>query len=149
MLFPDCRNDDTYNERFLNEDDKLYVLGLDMAVNSIITLFAGNLDVYENELTELCPEGYTPEFDECFAKREDLYDILIENKEILCAIIKDWLENERNGLITSCIDSMEDDTYAKIKKEVLTRQPELKGKLYDTRKLYSGTSGDIKESEDN
>lgn len=141
MLLPDCRNDETYNERFLEDRDEQYVSGFDTAVDSIITLFADNLDVYENELTELCPEGYTPEYDECFAKRKDLYNIVVENKEILCAIIKDWLESERNEIITSCIDSMEDEVYDKIKEEVLTRQPELREKLYDTRKLYSGTSG--------
>lgn len=140
-LIPDVRNDDTYNDQFLDEKDENFVAGYDTAFEEIITLFADNLSTYEGELTELCPEGYTPESDEAFSKREDLYSIVEDNKEILCAIIKDWLEAQRDEIVTSMIDSYDADYYGELKAEAVKRNPELEKVLYDTRKLYSGTSG--------
>ena len=134
MLFPDCRNDDVYNERFLEDRDEQFIQGFDLVFSEVINLIADNLDSYDQELTELCPEGYEPEEDEAFSKREDLYEILEDNKEIICAIIKDWLENVRNEVITSSIDDYSEETFDFIKDEVMIRNPELKEKLYDTRK---------------
>lgn len=134
-FIPDTRNDSDYNERFLNDGDDSFVQGFDFALEQIVNLFANNLDVYEGELTELCPEGHTIEPDEAFAKREDLYEIIKDNKEIICAVVEDWSERERDGLITSFIDGMDDEEYKMIKESVLQERPELKRELYDTRKF--------------
>lgn len=134
-FIPDTRNDSTYNEKFLNDGDDAFVQGFDFAIDTMINLFGNNLDVYEEELTELCPEGHEKEWDEAFAKREDLYEIVEDNKEILCAIIKDWAEEERDSIITSCIDGMDEEEYEMIKENVLQQKPELKTELYDTRKF--------------
>lgn len=134
-FIPDTRNDCYYNERFLNDGDDAFVQGFDFAIEQMVNLFAGNLDVYEQELTELCPEGHEKEADEAFATRTDLYDILETDKEIICAVVKDWAEKERDSVITSCIDSMDDEEYELIKNEVLSARPELKKELYDTRKF--------------
>ena len=134
-LFPDVRNDSDYNEKFLNESDDAFIQGFDLALENVINLFADNLDVYEDELTELCPEGHTIEPDEAFAKREDLYEIIKDNKEIICAVIKDWMENERNSTVTSLLDNMDDEEYEMIKESVLQERPDLKRELYDTRKF--------------
>jgi hypothetical protein len=134
-LFPDVRNDDTYNDHFLEDRDEQFLAGYDMAYDEIINLIANNLDTYEGELNELCPDGYEMDEDEAFSKREDLYQILEENREILCAVIKDWLEMSRNELVTSMIDDMDESVYETVKKDVLERQPELRDKLYDTRKF--------------
>lgn len=149
-LFPDCRNDDVYNENFLAEMDDQFVYGFDCALDAIINLFANNLDTYEEELTELCPEGYEKEEDEAFATRKDLYEIIENDKEIICAIIKDWLEMERNEVITSCIDGYDDDSYGALKVEALKRHPELKDKLYDTRKfMVTGKKESSEKEEEN
>lgn len=134
-FIPDTRNDSLYNERFLNDGDDAFVQGFDFAIDTMINLFGHNLDTYQQELTELCPEGHEKEWDEAFAKREDLYEIVEDNKEILCAIIKDWAEKERDSVITSCIDGMDEEEYELIKNEVLSARPELKKELYDTRKF--------------
>lgn len=139
--------DENYNEDFLNGSDKDYIQGYDVCFDAIISLIASNLDVYEGELTELCPEGYTPEEDECFTTREDLYEIMVENKEIICAIIKDWLEMTRDEIITSLIDSMDDKEYESLKAKAIeeNKNKENPKEYHDTRKLYNGTSGDKKE----
>lgn len=145
-LFPDVRHDDTYNQAFLEDKDDQFLQGFDYAFNAIIDLFADNLDVYEQELTELCPEGYEVEEDEAFATREDLYDIVENDKEILCAIIKDWLESERNSLVTSMIDGMDDETYEAIKNEAYKKNPLLKREFYNTLKY--AITGKKEHSED-
>ena len=99
-LIPDCRHDDTYNEDFLNKSDKAFIQGMDYALEQIKNLFLGNLDVYEDELTETLPEGEEKGDDEAFASREDLYEILQDNTEILAAVIWNWHEKERNEMIT-------------------------------------------------
>lgn len=134
-FIPDTRNDCYYNERFLNDGDDAFVQGFDFAIEQMVNLFAGNLDVYKQELTELCPEGHEKEADEAFATRTDLYDILETDKEIVCAVVKDWAEKQRDDVITACIDSMDDEEYELIKNEVLSARPELKKELYDTRKF--------------
>lgn len=135
-FIPDTRNDSNYNEDFLNADDNNFVQGYDCAVDTIVNLLAGNLDTYQQELTELCPADHIPEYDEAFATRTDLYEIVTANKEILCAIIKDWMEMERDEIITSFIDNMDDKEYEMIKENVLKRNAvsENPKEYYDTRK---------------
>lgn len=132
-LFPDVRNDSDYNEKFLNESDDAFIQGFDFALENVINLFENNLEVYKDELTELCPEGHTVEPDEAFAKREDLHKIIEENKGILCAVIEDWLEKARNSAVTTLIDIMDEEEYEMIKESVLQERPDLKRELYDTR----------------
>lgn len=148
-IFPDCRNDSVYNQEFLERDDDIFLQGFDYAVDQIILLLADNLDVYENELTELCPEDHEIEEDEAFTTREDLYPIVQENKDILCAIIKDWLEQARNEAITSMIDAIPQEKFDKIKKEVLELYPDLKTELYDTRKFLVTGKKEFIENDSN
>lgn len=132
-FIPDCRNDSVYNQKFVDKDDDIFLQGYDYAVEQIINLLGYNLDIYEEELTEVCPEDHEIEEDEAFATREDLFNIVDENKEILCAIVKDWLETTRNETITSMIDATPEEHFQEVRNEVLTLHPELKEELYDTR----------------
>ena len=142
MLFPDTRLDETYNEDFLNADDTNFVQGYDCAVDEIVNLFANNLDVYERELTELCPADHVPEEDEAFATRKDLYEILLANKEVICAVLKDWLEAERNEIVTSFIDNMDDEEYEMIKSEAVKRNAECdRPKVYCDTRSFKYISG--------
>lgn len=53
MIFPDCRNDENYNERFLDPYDKRFIKGMDYALDVIKNLIEYNLEFYEDELTNV------------------------------------------------------------------------------------------------
>ena len=135
MLFPDCRNDDCYNEDFLNPADKSFIKGMDYALEQIKNLFSGNLDVFEEELTETLPEGETAGEDEVFASREDLLEILQENTEILAAVVQNWHEMSRNEMITSMIDNYDDDEFKKLRETAMQNNPDKE--YYDSRKFLA------------
>jgi hypothetical protein len=132
-LFPDCRHDDCYNEDFLNNEDKAFIKGMDYAVEQIKTLLTGNLDTYEDELTETLPEGETAGDDEVYASRDDLYEILEENSELLATIVQNWSETERNEMITAMLDDYDDDEYQQLREA--GKQPDKE--YYDTRKYMT------------
>ena len=135
MLFPDCRHDDCYNEDFLNPADKSFIRGMDYALEQIKNLFLGNLDTFEDELTETLPEGETAGEDEAFASREDLLEILQENTEILTAIVQNWHEMSRNEMITSMIDDYDDDEFKKLRETAMQSNPDKE--YYDSRKFLA------------
>jgi len=97
---PDCRVDGNYNERYLNATDKEYLAGFDAAVEALLNL-EGNLDVYSADSLVMHYLEENPE------KAKELF-----------ASMKDWAEMERNELIVSMLDNMDDDEYQKIKAEV-------------------------------
>ena len=100
--FPDCRTDEFYNEKYLNEKDAKFLRGYDFAVETVVTLLS-NLDVY-------------PDFAELL---EDKKAIIEEGKiEIAEESIKDWMEGKRDELISSMIDGMSEEEYNKIKAKV-------------------------------
>ena len=98
-MFADARTDDAYNEDFLNKMDKAYLAGFDHALECITCLFEGNIDVYENELSETKPKNCEVEEGEIFATRPDLYDIVKENGALLALVISHWHESERDMLV--------------------------------------------------
>lgn len=132
-MFPDCRNDDFYNVDFLNNDDKEFIKGMDYALEAVKNLIDNNLETYEAELNEVLEDGYEPEEDEIFSKRQDLYEVLEENKEIISNIIEHWHESERDMMITSMIDNMDDDEYKKNREEAINKH--ITDKYYDSRKF--------------
>lgn len=141
-LIPDCRTDENYNEDFLNETDSEFVKGFDWAIEQMKNLFEGNLDVYEEELNYVPDEGEAEE-DEVYSKREDLFEIVSDNAGFLANMIDDWMEMERDELITSIIDHMDEDEYEKLKAAAIKKNDALpdnevtKKKYVDSRKLYN------------
>ena len=142
MIFPDCRNDENYNERFLDLYDKRFIKGMDYALDVIKNLIEYNLEFYEDELTNVHKKGETYCEDEVYVSRRDFFDILEENRKAVTAVIEDCLECERNEVIVSMIENMDDDKYEKNKAEVLKNDPDLK--LYDTRSFFYNTKGAMK-----
>lgn len=142
MLMPDCRKDDTYNEDFLNEKDKEFLRGFDWAVEMAVDMFfqedMGGLkdkNLYlGNILCEKLPdrnkEEYTMDF--TFGNKES-EDRTTENYgdmiqlELLSAI-----ESERNELIVSMIDNMDERVYEAIRENALEKN---KDKYHDTRRF--------------
>ena len=100
---PDCRTDEAYNEKYLNNTDKEYVNGFDYAVEQVLNLIDNNLDVY-------------PDLETILDRNKAIVNV--DKVQIAHDAIEDWLEGERDMLITSMIDNMDEDEYNKIKKEV-------------------------------
>lgn len=101
--FPDARTDDFYNEDYLNDEDKEWVAGFDYAVEQVINLFENNADI-DDDLDELLNPN------SCV--------INVDKKEIVIKAIRSWMESERNMMIASMIDHMDDDLYEEIKTNV-------------------------------
>ena len=109
---PDCRTDENYNFDALNEKDQEYVRGYDWAVACAVDNFFDNLEVYfdddsyvshflDEKLPESMRESYTV-FDftgESSDREIDTYGDLIRMN------LLNWVENHRDELITSMIDS--------------------------------------------
>lgn len=103
---PDCRNDDDYNEKYLNHDDKEYIRGYDYAVEDSLDCFFDNIGDYDFDVDD---------------EDIDLGKILSNHESILNKlkeVLKEHFESERDEMITSMIDNMDDDEYSKIRTEV-------------------------------
>ena len=107
--FPNCRTDEYYNEKYLNEQDAEFIRGYDWAVKEILNLFENNVEVF-------------PELERLL---DDKTAIICEGKaNLVSECIEHWSEMERDELITSMIDGMEEDEYNSIKAKVDREQKE-------------------------
>ena len=102
MYIPNCRIDENYNEKYLDEQDKEFIRGYDYAVEMVNNLF-NNLDVF-------------PDFKMLL---EDNIAIIKEGKaDIAQDAIANWLEMDRDEIITSMIDGYGERKYTQIKEKV-------------------------------
>ena len=117
---PDCRKDETYNFDNLVKDSQTYVRGYDHCAENVVDSFFDNLDVYFDDdsyimhmLNEKLPESLQDEYEwdeadidtgkEVSEKRKvETYADLLRSKPL------DWIEDERDTLITALIDSQDD-----------------------------------------
>ena len=118
MLVPDCRNDDYYNEDFLNKEDTLVMHGFDIAI-----------EVVENTISRI---------DICDLVGELEHSKLIRSivKTIMRSIaseITNTAEFSRNEMITSMIDDMDGDEYESIRNKVISNNRDKE--YYDTREF--------------
>ena len=130
---PDCRNDENYNEKYLNNFNKEFVRGYDWCVEMSVDNFFDNLDIYfgddshimhllNDELPENMREEY--EIERTFADE----NARVEKRDVktyvdlLRSKILDYIEMERDELITSMIDNMDEQEYAEIKAKVDGKQ---------------------------
>jgi hypothetical protein len=127
---PDCREDENYNEKYLNNQDHEFVRGYDWCVQQAVDNFFDNemFDLMDESshlghiLCEELPESLKTEYlmERRFPENEKLPDE--ERKvetyaDLIRYKILEWIENERNELITSMIDAMDDEEYKKIKEK--------------------------------
>lgn len=127
---PNCRTDENYNEKFLNEKDSEFVKGYDWCVEMAVdNFFANNMFDLQNEdsylghlLNEKLPESMQEEYEvefrfagcsdrETETRKIETYADLIRSK------ILDWIEMERDELITSMIDNMSEEEYERNKRK--------------------------------
>jgi len=148
MMFPDCRTDDAYNQDFLNGTDKEFVRGFDWATEMAVDNFFdnhfdgtipdeedGELSIMLNkEVPDYLKEKYEVEYR--FSDRDTETREIKTYADLLRSKILDWIEMERNELITSMLDNMDEDIYNAIRAKVLKeneQRPEKK-EYYDSRK---------------
>lgn len=108
MLIPNCRDDINYNENYLTEHDKRFLKGYDYAIG-VIKNFLENLDSNIE-----------------ISNKVDL-ELLVDIKDEGLTT----LECNRDELITSMIDNMDEDVFETNKESYLKEHPD--NKFYDTR----------------
>lgn len=97
---PDCRTDEYYNQKYLKQRDADFVAGYDYALEQVQNLFS-NLECYP-ELEQLLNDNVAT---------------IRENKTgLVQTCIEDWAEMNRDELITSMIDAMDD--FEEVKRKV-------------------------------
>lgn len=148
-IIPDCRQDEDYNEKYLNEQDAECVSGYDICVKDSIENFFNNIGNIEDELLEAI--GATHYNDIKLDEKLICGDMTLKDmtsKQIksigplnaLLLVIKSEMlscaEKQRDEIITSMLDNMDDDEYDKLKdaadkgvyKNALIRQREYEEK---------------------
>ena len=152
MIIPDCRNDIHYNEDFLSKDDKQYIAGFDWCTDTIGSAIAdiktGGFFTLEEEfeddsetlasvLEKELPVDVKKKLSENYEEEFETY------ADVLKYELLQYIELERDELITSMIDGMPEDEYEKNRKEALIRNEESENpkEYYDTRKLYNTENG--------
>lgn len=130
---PDCRADDAYNQKYLNEKCKTEITGYDWCAEEVVDTFFDNLDTYidedllkilESELPEEDREEY--EWSYTFGNREPEKRTVRTLADLIRAKIQEFIENERDELIVSMIDCMDEAEYDRIKEQVDGRVEEEK-----------------------
>ena len=78
-----------------------------------------HVEKYYGDLKAVDDVSFDVEEGEIFATRPDLYDIVKENGDLLALVVSHWHESERDMLIASLIDNMDENEYQAIRNKVL------------------------------
>ena len=123
---PDCRSDEYYNQKYLNEKDGEFVRGFDWCAEMAMDNFFDNIENFfcndsylMHTLNEEMPEEMHDEYVwvDSFNETEEKRTIKTYLDAIRAHLI-DWVESNRDELITSMIDAMSEDEYKRIKGKV-------------------------------
>lgn len=125
---PNCRTDENYNQKYLNDRDKKFLRGFDWCTEMAVDNFFDN-EMYElqdsekylghilcKELPDLMQDDYSMEF--TFADREEEDRKVRTYADLIRMKILEWIEMERDELITSMIDEYDEEEYQQIKERV-------------------------------
>lgn len=125
---PDCREDSTYNERFLNEPDSQYILGYDSCVDNGITSFFDNIDNFIPEITlalgldeddeieiDCSIVNGDKEFYEYTEEELDEVDHLTSLLLLIRTYMCQWAEHSRDELIVSLLENTDEQEYEELK----------------------------------
>lgn len=125
---PDCRTDENYNQKYLNQKDKQILNGFDWAIEMAVDNFFNNLELLEdgylehilNDNVAKGPEGQQEEYkmEFTFGGREPETRKVDTFADLLRFKILEFCEMERDELITSMIDGMDESEYDSIKRSV-------------------------------
>lgn len=129
MILPDCREDNDYNEKFLNENDKTRIAGYDWCAEEVVDNFFDIIeDLFDDDshlmhmLNEKLPESMQGEeiIEHTFSKRIETRKIETY-KDLLRSKLGEHIEDERNEIIVSMIDNMDKEKYESIKSKALKK----------------------------
>lgn len=124
---PDCRTDEHYNQKYLSDTDVEFLAGFDWAVEMALDNFFDNnylkgLDddtFVGHEVLQELPESekdvYPIQFEFCVKEETRTVETIIDKIRMQ---ILDWAESERDMLITSMIENMDEEEYKAIKEKV-------------------------------
>lgn len=111
---PDCRTDEVYNFKNLTDKDKEFVNGFDWCLEMAVDNFFDNdmFDLADKEtylghlLCEELPEEMQDEYEieYSFGDRKSETRVIKTYADLIRSKILDWVEMERDELITSMID---------------------------------------------
>lgn len=132
-----CREDEDYNQKYLNEKDSENIVGYDIAVE-VMDSFFDNIDVYpilskvgileeEIDLNIYDNDKKLEEYS------EDEIDRMSKSTKILVALrqsLKSWMEKTRNETIVSMIEGMNGEEFDSITsnkcyKNAITRKEQI------------------------
>jgi hypothetical protein len=124
---PDCRRDENYNQKYLNEKDSEFIRGFDWCSENAVDVFFDNMEeffgidsylmhILKEEIPEQDHEEYVwiNSFDERIQEKRTVKTYL----DAIRAHLVDWVEMHRDELITSMIDNMKEEEYKAIKEKV-------------------------------
>lgn len=112
-IIPDCRSNEAYNQKYLNDTNAEFVAGYDWARIFAVENFFDNIDIYVDQLENM--EAETEEEQallDYLEKHQEAADnamsaLLDTIKECIC----DYIERQRDELITSMIDNMDEKEF--------------------------------------
>lgn len=146
MILPNCREDAYYNEDFLNEKDKEFIKGFDWATEMACDNFFDNhyndissdenSDYLDRKLAKKVPKYMQEEYEIqfVFSGRVNEARTVKTYADYIRFKILEWIEQRRDELITSMIESMDKKEYKENRhKAILEHQ----NKYYDTRKCFT------------
>ena len=117
---PDCRNDESYNQKFLGDKGKEFIRGFDWCAEEAVDNFFDNNYDYDDgteiahflnqKVPECLREKYVMEY--TFGDRPDEERTVENYSDLIRAELLHWIEMQRNEMITGMIDSMSVDEYA-------------------------------------
>lgn len=148
MLFPDCRNDDYYNQDFLDQNDHEFINGFDWCMQMAVDNFFDNIEDYlesdklSSFLNKKVPENLKDKYEMEFTlpvsePRENETRTIKTFGDYLRFKLLEYIESERDELITSMIDHMDEKVYKARRNKVLkdnAKQDNPK-EYYDSRKF--------------
>ena len=122
-----------YYEGYLNEQDKVYINGYDHNTENVVTNFFYNTDIYTERFEQI---GFDPlkvdanvlqdEKDIDDYSEEELDAMSMETKVLLAIAnsLLEYIESDRNMLITSMIDNLSEKDYNENYKNIWGKEPE-------------------------
>lgn len=126
MYYHDCRTDEYYNEKYLDKESKQELRGYDWCAEFVVDNFFDNLescldsDIIEKLLNKKIPKECreTYEFTSPWGGGYTVKRKTKRLKDWIRSKLLDYMESERDALIISILDNMDEDEYERIKKEV-------------------------------
>lgn len=119
---PDCRTDEAYNEKYLNENDAAEVRGFDWCAEMAADMFFDNLpSEIEGLLAAELPESMREEYDvasDIDKKAASQHRTVNTWADLMRKAMLDFIESERDEMIVSMIENMTDDEYNANKERV-------------------------------